>query len=288
MPRLGTVVVLHHPDADTIDHVEWLADRGFAPIAVVNAATEDWRDRLRRSPGVLLVENLDNLGLARAFNQGIEQALARGDDYVLLFDQDSRPPPDFARAMLIAATDFSPAAALGCVGPTVIDRKRPDAGVVRPGSSLGPGLRTALTVISSGMLIPRTAIDQVGGMWEPLFIDGIDHEWCFRAAAAGLTVAVATNVVLPHDMGDDAMTLFGRYKPIHRSPFRHYHIVRNTLWLARRSVIPTQWRLTETLKLALRAPAYLVFSSARIETVKALWRGVRDGLRPPEGPNLPP
>lgn len=281
--RLRAVVVLFRPDPGAIAFVAALADWGYAPVAVVNAARPEDEAMLASLEGADRLYNDDNRGLAEAFNQGIGHALADGASHVLLFDQDSRPAPEMGRQLLHRAQAAAAWTELGCIGPVARDRKHPDSRVTATASIAHGGVAEASVIISSGMLLPRTAIERVGGMWNELFIDQVDHDWCFRARAAGLSVLVATDVVMLHDMGDAGFSLFGRYKPIHRSPVRHFHIVRNTLWLARLSLIPARWRVSEMCKLALRMPAYLLFSSARAATARSLVQAVAAGLRSPPG-----
>lgn len=270
--------------------VRTIARHGYAPLVIVNAIDQAGLDSLGGADIDVLV-NADNVGLATAFNQGIDLALASGADHVMLLDQDTRPPADMAaRLIALAARVTASGQRLGCVGPVPVDRKKPDARTLagRVGSPTGdPELTAVATLISSGMVIPRAALETVGGMWDELFIDHVDHEWCFRARAAGLGVFAATSVLMPHDMGDEGLRIFGRYKPIHRSPIRHFHIVRNTLWLARCSFIPMRWRLMETVKLAVRIPSYLLFSSAPVQTLHAVLRAIGTGLRRLPGRPLP-
>ena len=279
--RLRPIVVLFNPDEAAIGSLMELAEAELHPLAVVNAIDADSLARLQLT-GIELLVNPSNLGLARAFNQGIERALAGGAEYVMLLDQDTRPPDGMASALLARADRFvASGGQLGCLGPCPIDRKQPKAQAfaraTRPADPT-TGLVPVQTIISSGMLIPSSAILQTGGMWNELFIDHIDHEWCFRAAARGLAVMIAPDIPMPHDMGDDGFAFRGRYKPIHRSPPRQYYLVRNTLWLARCSVIPRRWRIIEACKLAYRVPSYLLFSSARRQSLREIWRGLRHGL----------
>ena len=115
-------------------------------------------------------------------------------------------------------------------------------------------------------------------MMEELFIDGIDHEWCFRAWSKGYAVRVSNRVTMLHDMGDASLNYFGRYKPVHRSPVRHYYVVRNTLYLTRLAYLPLGWRLRELLKTPRRIAAYVLFSSDRWRTVRLIAHALCDGL----------
>ena len=286
---LRTVVVLFHPNDDAIAMVLSLARDGREPVAVVNAAAPA-RVAVLHEAGVELVFNDTNIGLAAAFNQGIARALESGATYVMLLDQDTRPSKDMADRLLKAAARVEASGRqLGCIGPVPVDRKRPQARTLAArvgGQDVTADLLEVVTLISSGMVIPRTALDVVGGMWNELFIDHLDHEWCFRARAAGFSVVAATAVDMEHDMGDRGFILFGRYKPVQRSPLRHYYLVRNTLWLARCSFIPARWRMAEAVKLVARIPSYLLFTSDRGRTLAALPRALRDGLRKPPGRTL--
>ncbi len=287
--QLRAVVVLYHPNDDAIGMVRAIAYSGYAPIAVVNAI-DPVRLAALHDAGVEMVVNDTNIGLAAGFNQGIDRALAAGASHVMLLDQDTRPAPDMAARLVALAVGVEASGQrLGCIGPAPVDRKRPEARTLAAKIAGGinhDGLVEVATIISSGMVIPRAALEAIGGMWNELFIDHVDHEWCHRARAAGFAVVAATSVAMLHDMGDEGIELFGRYKPIHRSPVRHFHIVRNTLWLARCSFIPPRWRIVETAKLAARIPGYLLFSSARGKTWRAVWRGLSAGLRRPPGQTL--
>ena len=285
--KIRVVIVLFHPDDEAIEMVKSFQSRGQAPVAVVNAIDPARLTTLREA-AVDVIINSGNVGLALALNQGIEHAFQSGTDYVMLLDQDTRPPPEMVdRLQELAIRCAGDEKAVGCIGPLPVDRKRPDARTIAGKLGVGKGdLAEATTVITSGMLISRQAFEVVGGMWNELFIDQIDHEWCFRARAAGFAILVAPGVYMPHNMGDDGFAFFGRYKPIHRSPIRHYHIVRNTLWLARCSFIPLSWRTVEMLKLAIRIPSYLMLSSARGATLRAIFHAFIKGLQGPPNRTL--
>jgi rhamnosyltransferase len=279
-PSWVSVVVLFHPDDAMIDSILNLAHWGYTPVAVVNAIDPARLERLRAAhlPGLII--NDVNIGLATALNQGIAYALKLGPRYVLLLDQDSRPEAGMGAGLMEAAVRAEEQGVrVGCVGPVLIDRKAPAPGEAAAAAPATGPLIPALSIATSGALVSVDALRAVGMMWDALFIDGIDHEWCFRAQAKGYGVFVAPAVRMEHDMGEHGINFLGRYKPIHRSAFRHYHIVRNGLWLARRSYIPWRWRAVETGKLLYRIPVYLLVGSDRPRTVSAILRGVAAGLR---------
>jgi rhamnosyltransferase len=263
------VVVLYHPGAGDLANLSALATWGVRVIAVVNAIRDKDRDSLPASK-VQVIYNPTNVGLARALNQGIAAAIDAGSRYVLLLDQDSRPTRETFETLLAAATEIEKAGRpLACVAPVLRDRKATTDTDIHTDST---------SFATSGTMLTQMGWNQAGPMLERLFIDGIDHEWCFRARARGLETVLVREAVMEHDMGEDGINLFGRYRPIHRSPARHYFIIRNTLWLAREPHIPARWRLSEVAKLAYRVPTYLLASHDRARTVGSIMAAVADGL----------
>lgn len=276
--RIRPVVVLFRPGAADIASLLALGEWGWRPVAVSNAAEPHQIEQLRAA-GIELIENADNLGLARALNQGIERVFSSGADYVMLLDQDSRPPARMLGDLLERADGFATGGqALGCIGPRPIDRKAISVG---ENGVTNRGTRPVASVLTSGQVIPRSAYDRVGGMWNELFIDNIDHEWCFRARASGLTVLMACDVPMPHDLGDALVGPPGLQRILHRNPFRHYHIVRNTLWVQRCGHAPLAWRLVELARLAYRLPLYVFATTDRRTSLSSVVRGLRDGIAGP-------
>lgn len=113
---------------------------------------------------------------------------------------------------------------------------------------------------------------------ERLFIDQVDHEWCFRARSKDLQTLVAHDAILAHDLGVGVIHFFGKAKSIHRSPIRHYFIVRNTLHLVTLRYVPFRWKTIELLKTVRRCAAYLLYSENRWLTFRAIHQGTKAAI----------
>jgi rhamnosyltransferase len=276
---IAVAVVLYHPSDSDLDNVTELATWGVNVVAVVNAISETQRRKLPSGPGVSgpgvsVIVNSSNLGLARALNQAVGAAIDAGAHFVLMLDQDSRPTVDMLDRLAGAAIAIeAKGRPLACVAPLLRDRK-----AVTDDKGETVDTVTGVTFATSGTMLTRRAWQEVGPMWEPLFIDGIDHEWCFRARAAGFETVLVPSAVMTHDMGEAAINVMGRFRPVHRSPVRHYFIVRNTLWLVGKRHIPIRWRLSELAKLAYRVPSYVVFSTDKIRTARNITAAIVDGV----------
>ena len=272
---VSCVVVLYQPADAVLALVDTFVAGGYDIVVVVNEASPAIRQRLNAGDSVSVIDNHGNIGLAKALNVGIQHAFAvNHSDYVALFDQDSMPDADLPR-LLADELKLAEVARVACIGPQLIDRKN---SVAQYHTNCVSALDHPRSIPTSGTVISRTAYGAVGPMMEELFIDGIDHEWCLRAWSKGYSVCVSPNVAMLHDMGDASMNYFGRYKPVHRSPLRHYYVVRNTFYLMRFTYLPLSWRLSELLKTPRRMAAYVVFSSDRWRTLRLIAHAVRDGI----------
>lgn len=271
---IAIAVVLYHPSVSDLDNVTQLATWGVNVVAVVNAISDEQRAKLPSGHGVTVIVNSSNLGLARALNQAVGTAIDAGAHFVLMLDQDSRPTVDMLDRLASAATSIeAEGRALACVAPLLRDRKA----IVENGTS-STDIAGGPTFATSGTMLSRRAWLTVGPMLDPLFIDGIDHEWCFRARAAGFENVLVNDAVMAHDMGEGAINVMGRFRPVHRSPVRHYFIVRNTLWLARKRYIPIRWRISELIKLGYRVPSYVIFSTDKVRTAGNIVAAIADGI----------
>lgn len=282
-PDVACVIVFFNPAASAIDTVATLAGYPYPLVVVVNQASSRQIVALAALDHVHVIENSCNLGLATALNQGLGFAFdVLGIRYVLTLDQDSVPDPTLPQRLALALGEEG-YSRVACIGPVLVDRKSMDGRYTYDQQSdctkSGPR-----TIPTSGTLFTHEAWRDVGPMLEPLFIDGIDHEWCFRAYAKGWRVAVSRQVTMLHDMGDAGIRVFGRFKPIHRSPIRHYFIIRNTLYLCSLGYVPAGWKLSELLKTLRRLVVYLLVSTDRAKSLRLMCRALRDGFSGRLGP----
>jgi rhamnosyltransferase len=237
-----------------------------------------------------VLANGHNLGLAAAQNQGIALLRQRGMTHVLLLDQDSVPAPDMVAQLVQAlrrlAADGVPVAA---VGPRWRDRlSGRDVPFVRLAlgrmvAAMQTGDASAVecdTLVSSGCLIPVTALDRVGPMDATLFIDQVDTEWGLRAQAADLKLFGVPAAVLEHGIGESFVRPWfapGRAVPIH-SPVRDYYLVRNTIAVFFRRRAPWRWRLLQLVRLPAVMLVMVTQMPERGERLRRILCGLRDGL----------
>ena len=273
---VACVIVLFKPPNYTIDTVVRLANFGYSLVVVINDIDDKSLFMLRGIVGVHIIHNEKNVGLATALNQGIKYAFEKlNSSYVNLYDQDSLPD-DNLPLNLVAEIEASRNINCACIGPNIVDVKI-------DGNKKGGGAPHSLlldpqTIITSGTLISKEMWLSIGPMLDFLFIDGVDHEWCLRARSMGYNICVSSLYTMLHNMGDDCFYFFGKYKPIHRSPIRHYYIIRNSIYLLSVTYVPLRWKILEFFKTIRRIPFYLFASNRTIESLTFIVLAVRDGF----------
>lgn len=72
---------------------------------------------------------------------------------------------------------------VGAIGPRAFNRceNKEYRGNVKKGKKINNEITEVSELISSASLIAISNFEKVGLMDETLFIDGVDHEWCWRA-----------------------------------------------------------------------------------------------------------
>ncbi len=232
--------------------------------------------------------NAENRGLSTALNQGIKKALELGALHLLLLDQDTSLGENMV-AMLIRDEQelLAQGEKVGVVGPRLIDVQSGkhipfvrSEGFHRVRSSCSQKAKSiADHVITSGSLININVIHDVGLMWEPLFVDYIDVEWCHRARSKGYKVYGSAVAEMQHDIGEKrhAIPFTSRQIPIH-SAFRVFYLVRNLIWVSRLPYFTRFWGISEFFRIVAKISVEALFHNERFARIKALKSGLWHGM----------
>ncbi|HVP81217.1 MAG TPA: glycosyltransferase family 2 protein [Thermodesulfobacteriota bacterium] len=173
-------------------------------------------------PYVHLIENEENLGFAKATNQGLKKAAGK---YVLLLNPDTRVKSE-AIERLILFMNASPK--VGIAGVQLLNSD----GSKQNSIANFPSLATELlnksllrwlfpkafpgkerdwpepievdSVIGACMMVRRKAIEQVGLLDEDYFLFLEETDWCYRMKQAGWKVVHVPEVRIDHFQGKSA------------------------------------------------------------------------------------
>ncbi|MBN1135262.1 MAG: glycosyltransferase family 2 protein [Anaerolineae bacterium] len=287
-PVIWILVLNWNRPQDTLECVASLRNLNypaFRILVVDNGSTDESVDLFRTLPGIDLVVNEQNLGFAAGNNRGIQYALERGADWILLLNNDTTvSPPLLSRMIDAAQTDPQ----IGMVGPVIYYSDRPDqvwfAGmrfrhglyVVRRGLHLKPPLNPVEDVdfISGcGMLVPRQTWERVGLFDPRFFMYYEDLDFCVRAKMAGYRLVCATQAHMWHALsastgGPD-------------SPLKQYYQVRSTLLFSQKHT--RGWRRTATVTIRLGHAGFIALRQAlrgqlRWEAIRLYVKGIAESV----------
>ena len=113
------IVVTYHPDGSFAERFERLVGQVGAVLIVDNGSAPAAVSMLREAAthlNMALILNHENLGLAAALNIGVAQAIARGYEWALLFDQDTAPGDNVFEGLREAYDDFPRKGKLAVLG----------------------------------------------------------------------------------------------------------------------------------------------------------------------------
>lgn len=238
---------------------------------------------------VQLVSLGDNRGLAFAQNVGLELAIKRGAEFVLLMDQDSVPAAGMV-ARLEEVLYANPRAA--AAAPSVFDLRNNHIAYFQvegrywpqrwhPGRAGNGKTVEAAQFIASGTFIRVSALQSIGLMRADWFIDQIDTEWCLRARSRGWTLIGVADAQLGHRLGDHVVTVWllrTRHVPFH-SPLRNYYMFRNAVLMMRQPYVSRQWRFYLFSRIVSFFLFFLVFGPQRLLRLVRMLQGLWDGVR---------
>lgn len=282
--KTGCVLVLYNPDKLLLNQcLESLVRQVDKIVIVDNSPVHTINIDFEKYAALCIYHALaENMGIAFAQNIGIE--ILKADDhydYLLFMDQDSIAPPNLVEALLSESLKLQNESILvGAIGPRAVNRQDSSEyrGMIMAGKKIDESITEVNELISSGSMIPFANFDSVGVMDAELFIDGVDHEWCWRAKyKENKRFFICETVKLSHQLGEGDRYLLGKRISI-STPFRTYYQYRNYFILLRREYVPLYWKLSNGFKYIIKLFYFPLFVSPRIGYLKNIWRGIYSGM----------
>jgi len=224
-PELSVVIVTFHSREELavcLESLDLAATMPHECIVIDNASGDGTVEWLRaHRPEVRVIENADNLGFARAVNQGLEQATG---ETVLLLNPDSRVTKEGIERLLETLRDDR---SLAAAAPMLRDDHGEPARSCGRDASLWTlfcehlGLAAAFPHLpafagykyggvplqrlrnvgwasGAALLMARHALERVGGLDGGYFMYMEEVDWCRRARRAGLRVRFVPEVWFVH------------------------------------------------------------------------------------------
>lgn len=223
-------------------------------------------DGMKHSEKIHYLGEGRNVGISRALNFALKNAIKGGYDYMLTMDQDSIWE-GFDKFLLHIAED-------GGKHPGIY-------APVHKEMSIPETFSKTDWLITSGMLAPVSTLDRLGGYCEQFAIDAIDAELSCRAEENGVSLYYIKDCRLWHRLGDPQKKkfLWKTYTLNDYPPFRLYGIYRNYIITIRKHP-ECIWLRRSFLKGWIRQAPIRIFlgSKHRLKSLWSIFKGIIDGL----------
>ena len=223
--KLSAVTIWYNPDSSSVENI--LTYQNFVEkVYIVDNSAFSNKELSSKIKNAVYIPNLSNKGIASALNTGCAMAFEDGFEWTMTMDQDSawekceiekmcrfvENPPDSSIKSFAPMHRNSIKSVIGEAKRKI--EKKISENLVFPDK-----------VMTSGNIISLSAWKEIGGFNEKLFIDEVDHEFCYRLLEKGFKICEREDISMIHTLGNVKKTFFPR--PCKHSGVRLFYIFRN-------------------------------------------------------------
>lgn len=208
-----------------------------------------------------------NIGLCRAMNYGMKEALEAKYDWALLMDADSVLQNDIV-SLYKRFLEMSSENNIAVLAPVhLYDRSK---------NHLYEGVRSVKWAMTSGCFYHVGIFEMLHGFKEELFVDGLDMDYCYKARQNGFQILEMGAAGIKHHPAETRFVKLGSrvlLKYGYASPWRYYMQARALVWviLRYRSYIDIVTYVYKWFKVI------LLFDN-KSEFVKQMIKGSKEGI----------
>jgi len=279
------LIVTYQPDEDLSERIDSLILPQVKEVIIVDNHSDKDAQRvlmgLGRKVRIHLLQLSSNNGLAAALNKGMGLASQRGYRWVLTLDQDTEPHLLMLDTLTELVSQYTEDKKLAVIGSNWIEK---NTGVLKFRDSKQNDNKWVKrkTVITAGSLMSVDVFNDIGPFREDFFIDGIDHEYCFRAWSKGFAVISTTKPLMKQPVGEGSVHSFlGLFTvpATNHAPFRWYFITRNRIILVWLNLLKDPlWSLSKFIRLLGLFGIVILFENQKFAKCKFILLGICDAL----------
>ncbi len=269
-------IVTYNPEIERLQqNMEAVLRNGINRIVVVDNGSKNAEEIsvfLEYFPEAYIINNPKNEGIAHALNQIFQEAYDSGCyEWVLTLDQDSVIDDNMLEVYEKYAKDED------VVSLTTPQRDRNFELNRKPDERETQYIKRCIT---SGNLVRTAVWKEVGGFDDRLFIDSVDHEFCYRLREHGYQILQINTPLILHEVGKATIVNF-LGKPrllLNHSAFRKYYLIRNRAYLLK--AFPLAWECDDYLNIVkFMLKTVLLEKDDKWNKLRSMVKGYHDGLK---------
>lgn len=236
--RILAVVVTFYPTEICLENLDVLSRQVDKILYVDNTENgpKHFQEKgllsLLNHPKTSVIFNNQNLGIATALNQGLEQSIAEGYEFVITLDQDSTVTPMMIPELLKVFEHKNQENILAAC-PVFKDK---NTGHLTTHQSSEEIIYEIQATLTSGMLLRTQLVQKLGFFKDDYFIYHVDTEFCLRAKIKGFKIFENSKAVLLHAEGRQTRRPILWKKNLivtNHSPVSIYYMSRNLILMCK-------------------------------------------------------
>ena len=228
---IGVIVVLFKPTDQEIRNISMYKDEVDKILIIDNSPINHQviiSNLIGLSKDIQYVSYTENIGLCKALNQGIRKLASIGCEWIVAFDADSQLETNIFSVYRQTIAEYPDIISVAVFAP----QHSFDRGIKK----IYSGYREVDWAMTSGWLINADIFLKNGGFFEPLFLDGLDLDYCYFVREQGYKVIECGEAVIKHHPGETKETkVFNKtIKYGYAPPDRYLMQARCLVWTIRR------------------------------------------------------
>ena len=271
-------IVSFNPELQRLqENVNAIKRNGISHIVIVDNGSENYAETYKRfePQGILFVPYQENKGIAYALNQIFDTAIRSFDsEWVLTMDQDSVVDDSMIDCYLPYLDKP------GIASLSSLYRERSNGNICGIGNVHSSDETIQIdSCITSGNLVNVKAWCEIGGFDNRLFIDMVDHEFCYRLRMRGYIILRINKPLMLHELGHQApIKWLGKTCYVDNySAIRNYYYSRNFQYVLKYySQYAGNIRKTDLLR---RFIKILIYEESKYKKLNSILRGISDARK---------
>lgn len=228
---IGAIVVLFKPTKAEILNILTYKNE-VDNILIIDNSPINHQDKIDNLIGLSdtlhYVSYIENIGLCKALNKGVKELASIGCEWVVVFDADSQLETNIFNVYKQTITGYSDSMLVAVFAP--------QHSFDRSAKKIYRGYREVDWAMTSGWLINVEIFLNIGGFFEPLFVDGLDMDYCYLAREQGYKIIECGEAMLRHHPAETKKIIFFSkiFKYGYASPERYFMQARCLVWTIKR------------------------------------------------------
>ena len=272
--KIAGIVILYYPEDNVLQHILTYSHALDKLYVADNSENKNKAitEQITALPNVIYLHDGENKGIAHRLNQAAALAIAHGYQFLLTMDQDSYFENDAAVEYFNCISLYNNIETTAMFGVEFLKQEDEN-------KKCSPLEVTEL--ITSGSVLNLNVYTAVKGFDEALFIDLVDHEYCYRSILFGYKIIQFKNIFLQHSLGTgfkgrSVATLKITNRTFH-SPVRIYYMVRNYLYVKKKYASHFKPYIDNHKKTILvRIKNNLIYGKNRIANITYILKAITD------------